>query len=136
MFFACQRIEKVLFYGLGIRVIMNYGNRPSKGRTQPKPLGGIIDKVVRSLGLSRNYNGWLVVSRWPQIVGEGIAEQAKAVRYDEGTIFVVVPDASWRHNLSLETERILKKIHTLPYGKGVRQLRLVSGEKGTGDDGD
>ncbi|MDH4157694.1 MAG: DUF721 domain-containing protein [candidate division Zixibacteria bacterium] len=109
---------------------MNYRNRPSKGRAQPKPLGGIIDNVVRSLGISRSYNGWLVVSQWPEIVGEGIAEKAKAVRYEEGTIYVAVPDASWRHNLSMETEQILRKIHTLPYGKGVRQLRLVSGEKG------
>ena len=114
---------------------MNYYSRPyrkdySKARKAPKPIAGVIEKVVQSLGISKSYHGWLVVSNWPDIVGEQIARAARAVRFDDGTLYVAVPDAAWRQNLVMETESILRKIRSYPYGRAVRQLRFVQGEKG------
>jgi predicted nucleic acid-binding Zn ribbon protein len=109
---------------------MERSSHRQKRCPQPKPIGGVIDRVVQSLGISRSYYGWMVVWQWPEIVGEQIAARAKATRFEDGVVYVVVPDASWRHHLSLETEAILKKIHSLSYGRSVSQLRLVSGEKG------
>lgn len=114
---------------------MNYYNRPfkqgyNKARKAPKPIAGVIEKVVKSLGISKSYHGWLVVSNWPDIVGEQIAGAARAVRFDDGTLYVAVPDAAWRQNLAMETELILRKIRSYPYGRAVRQLRFVQGEKG------
>jgi predicted nucleic acid-binding Zn ribbon protein len=105
------------------------GQRKKRGQ-QPKPIGGVIENVVRSLGISRSYHGWLVVSRWPDIVGEHIAKASRAFRFEEGTLYVAVPEASWRNELSLQIEDILKKIHSYPFGRVVKELRLVQGEKG------
>ncbi len=115
--------------------MVNYYNRPyrkdyNKARKTPKPIVGVIEKVVQSLGISKSYHGWLVVSNWPDIVGEQIARAARAVRFDDGTLYVAVPDAVWRQNLVMETESILRKIRSYPYGRAVRQLRFVQGEKG------
>ena len=114
---------------------MSYYNQPSrqgysKARKAPKPIAGVIEKVVKSLGISKSYHGWLVVSKWPEIVGEQIAKVAKAVRFDDGVLFVAVPDAVWRQNLAMETEAILQKIQSYPFGRAVNQLRFVQGEKG------
>ena len=114
---------------------MNYYNRPlrrynSKAHKAPKPIGGVIEKVVKSLGISKSYHGWLVVSKWSDIVGDQIARVAKAVRFDDGTLYVAVPDAAWRQNLAMETEVILHKIRSYPFGRSVHQLRFVQGEKG------
>lgn len=114
---------------------MYYNNRPSrqrngKARKAPKSIGGVIEKVVRSLGISKSYHGWLVVSEWPEIVGEQIARVAKAFHFDDGTIFIAVPDAVWRQNLAMETDEILRKIRSYPFGRVVKQLRFVQGEKG------
>jgi len=109
---------------------MRASDRPRVASKMPKPIGGVIDKVIRSLGLSRSFYGWQIVSRWPEIVGEMIAKHATAFRYEEGTLFVAVPDATWRHTLSMQTEEILEKIHNLAGGKFVRRIRLVQGEKG------
>jgi predicted nucleic acid-binding Zn ribbon protein len=107
-------------------------NRYSSSSSQGKlrPIGGTIDKVIRSLGIAKDYYGWLVVSRWPEIVGKDISRHAKAVRFQDGILFVAVPDAAWRQNLSMETQRIVDKIRSLPYGKSIERLRLVRGEKG------
>ena len=115
--------------------MVNYYNRPfrrthNKAHKTPKPIAGVIEKVVQSLGISKSYHGWLVVSNWPDIVGKQIARAATAVRFDDGTLYVAVPDAAWRQNLAMETESILRKIRSYPYGRAVRQLRFVQGEKG------
>jgi predicted nucleic acid-binding Zn ribbon protein len=86
--------------------------------------------VIGSLGLGKSYNGWLVVTRWPEIVGEQVAKRARAVRFDDGVLFVVVEDAAWRQNLSMQTEDFLAAIHQYPFGNVVRQIRLIGTERG------
>lgn len=114
---------------------MNYNSQPpkrdyNKVRKAPKPIAGVIEKVVKSLGISKSYHGWLVVTKWPEIVGEQITRVAKAVRFDDGVLYVAVPDPSWRQNLAMETESILRKIRSYPYGRVVTQLRFIQGKKG------
>lgn len=99
-------------------------------RTQPKPISGIVARVIQSLGLTGNYNGWMVVARWPEIVGEGIARVAKAINYEEGCLHVAVNDSSWRQELAMRKEELLTKIHSYPYGRSVKEIRLVRGKKG------
>ena len=109
---------------------MNTNQPLHKGRVQPKSIGGIVDKIVSSLGISRNYYGWTFVSDWPDIVGEKIARAAKAVRFEDGDLVVAVEDDAWRQELSMERENILSKIHGLPRGRVIKSIRLVRGEKG------
>ncbi len=96
----------------------------------PKPIGGAIEDAVRSLGISKTYHGWLVVTRWSEIMGPQIARRARAFRYDDGTLLIAVPDATWRQELAMQTDELLKKIRSFPFGRVVKQLRFVRGEKG------
>jgi len=93
-------------------------------------LSGALDKVVRSLGLTKKYYGWLVVSNWPTIAGEQVAKVSKAVRFNEGILYIAVEDSAWRQELSMQSESIMESIRRQPYGKVVKQLRFVKGEKG------
>ena len=51
-------------------------------------------------------------------------------------LYVAVEDAAWRHQMAMDTEKILKIIHACPNGRVVRSLRLVRGEKRTPTDAD
>jgi len=93
-------------------------------------MSGIIDRLVASMGLQRNYYGWLVVSQWADLVGEHYARRSRAFRFDDGVLYVAVEDASWRQMLALDSEKVLKIIHACPHGHVVKELRLVRGEKG------
>jgi predicted nucleic acid-binding Zn ribbon protein len=108
---------------------MQAKNRTTRGHTKPQPISGILDKLVVSLGLSRNYNGWRIVSQWPEIVGEHYAPKSRAIRFHEGVLYVAVEDASWRQMMGMDTEKILQIIRGYPYGRVVKELRLVCGEK-------
>lgn len=109
---------------------MYSNNRFSRSRVKPQPVGGILDKLVASLGLSQNYYGWQIVSLWPEIVGEHYARKSRAVKFAEGVLYVAVEDASWRQMMAMDTEKILGIIRSYPHGRVIKQLRLVWGEKG------
>jgi predicted nucleic acid-binding Zn ribbon protein len=94
-----------------------------------RPIAGIIDRVVHALGHSTAYGGWLAVAQWPEIVGPEIADVARAVRFSDGILIVAVPDPSWRQELSFRREEILGRIHRRPYGKVIKEVRLVRGER-------
>lgn len=91
-----------------------------------KPISGILKKIISSFGLTRNYNGWMVVSNWDEIVGKEIAEHTRATKFDEGCLYVAVDDAAWRQQLSMSLESILTKIQSLPYGGSVKKIRLTN----------
>lgn len=103
----------------------------SKSRSKPVEIVGIMESLVRSLGLQRNYYGWLVVSQWPEIVGEHYARNSRAFRFDDGVLHVAVENPIWRQRMAMDTEEILRLIHTYPHGRVIKNLRLVRGEKGT-----
>jgi predicted nucleic acid-binding Zn ribbon protein len=95
-----------------------------------QPLGSVIDSVLDSVGLTQRYNGAQVVSRWTEIVGDQIASRAKAVKYEAGTLYVVVEDSAWRQNLSMELENILAQIRKYPFGRAVTEIRLIANQRG------
>lgn len=108
---------------------MNAQNQPGKA-SRPVAISGVVGRLVESLGLARNYYGWLIVSKWPELVGEHYARKSRAFRFEDGVIFVAVEDASWRQMMALDSEKILNIIRSQPHGHAVKELRLVRGEKG------
>ncbi|MEA2031410.1 MAG: DUF721 domain-containing protein [candidate division Zixibacteria bacterium] len=93
-------------------------------------LSGVIETVIGSLGLMSKYHGWQVINNWTEIVGQQIAKTATAIRFEDSTLYVAVADDAWRQELVMQTDSILEKIRQYPYGKAVKQLRFVRGEKG------
>lgn len=93
-------------------------------------MANAIESAISAVGLTTSYNGWMVVQKWPELVGESIAKQAKAFRYGDGILFVAVKDASWRQNLAMETETILANIRSYPFGRSIKHIRLVASERG------
>jgi len=71
----------------------------------------------------------MVVQAWPDVVGAAVAQRARAISFDEGVLYIAVPDAVWRQELAMQTENILREIRNLPYGRVVKRLRLVQGRK-------
>ena len=112
-----------------------FNRNRGRSRGQPTHMSGVLGQVIGALGLTNSYNGWLVVTRWSSIVGRSIAKEAKAVRYEDGCLYVAVADAAWRQELAMRLDELLEEIHSFPYGRSVKQIRLVQGTKGFDDNG-
>jgi predicted nucleic acid-binding Zn ribbon protein len=94
---------------------------------EPTRLGHLIEQVIGSLGLSDKYHGWRLVHRWPEIVGPEVARQARAVRFADGILTVVVEKDVWRQELEMQLESILDKIRTTAGGGAVKKIVLRAG---------
>ena len=104
-------------------------NQNKKEKIQPQPISGIIGKILSSFGLSNNYHGWMVVTKWQEIVGDELANRAKAVRYSDGTLFVTVEDDAWRQEISMKTDEIIDQIKSYPFGRVINDIRLIKNRK-------
>jgi len=102
-------------------------NQPDdRHRSAPKRLGSLIDGLLGRMGLGSTLAGWRIVNAWPDIVGEKVAEVTRPIRYEENTLIVSVPDAGWRQELHLQIDMILDKIHEVPGGKVVKNIRFTA----------
>ena len=103
----------------------------NRNHGQPRQVGGIVDRLLASLGLAEKHHGWDVVRRWPDIVGEHYARNSEAFRYADGIIYVAVENASWRQTMSMDREKILNIIHSHPHGRVIKDIHLVRAKKGS-----
>jgi predicted nucleic acid-binding Zn ribbon protein len=90
-------------------------------------LGDVIEAVVGSLGHRKNFHGWRMVAKWPEIVGPQLARCSKAVRYADGVLYVVVTGDAWRQELEMHLEHIINAIHALRGGTAVERIVLRAG---------
>jgi len=96
-------------------------------KKEPSPIKGILGQILSSLSKNGEFDGWRMVELWPEIVGPEIARYAKAVRFVDNTIIVVIEKDAWRQELEMQREQILKKIRSYPGGTAVRKIVLRAG---------
>ena len=115
-FFLANGIKKNYLY-----MMDNNNNKKIK----PQPISGVIGKIMSSFGISKAYNGWMVVEKWAEIVGKELAQRSKAIRFENGVLFVAVTDDAWRQEISMKSDDIIEQIHSYPYGRSIKQIRLI-----------
>ena len=99
----------------------NNGNK----KISPQPISGVIGKIMRTFGISKSYYGWMVVEKWPEIVGKELAQRSKAIRFEDGVLYVAVTDDTWRQEISMKSDEIISQIHSYPFGRSIKQIRLL-----------
>lgn len=102
----------------------------SRRTNNPRQIGGLIEEILVSYGLAKNYYGWQIVSDWPEIVGANLAKVSKAERFDDGLLIVSVENDSWRQEISLQKDAIMSNIHGRRNGNIVKQIQFVKRTKG------
>ena len=101
---------------------MDYNKR---NKVTPQPISGVIGKIMSAFGISKTYHGWMVVEKWAEIVGSDIAHRSKAIRFEDGVLYVAVADDSWRQEISMKSDEIISQINSYPYGRSIKQIRLI-----------
>ncbi|HDL02183.1 MAG TPA: DUF721 domain-containing protein [candidate division Zixibacteria bacterium] len=94
-------------------------------KNKPQPISGVIGKIMSSFGISKTYHGWMVVEKWSEIVGKELAQRSKAIRFEDGILYVAVTDDAWRQEISMKSDEIISQIHSYPFGRSTKQIRLL-----------
>lgn len=93
-------------------------------KKQPLELRSALNNLVHDLGITRRLREYDVVTLWDKIVGEQIARVATAQRVDQHVLYVAVPSASWRAELTMRKREIIEKINHAVGHSVVRDIRF------------
>ncbi len=92
-----------------------------------EPIGKILTDVLRDLGLSKKLSEQRAVVEWSDIVGRRVAEHARALRVDNGRLFVEVDSSVWSQELTLMKRTILRQINDQIGRKAIDNIHFVLG---------
>lgn len=92
-----------------------------------EPIGKILADVLRDLGLSKKLSEQRAVIEWPDIVGRKVAEHARAVKVDNGRLFVEVDSPVWSQELTLMKQNVLRQINDRIGRKAIDNIHFVLG---------
>ena len=92
-----------------------------------EPIGKILADVLRDLGLSKRLAEQRAVVEWSDIVGRRVAEHARALRVDNGRLFVEVDSPVWSQELTLMKRKILRQINDRIGRKAIDNIHFVLG---------
>ena len=70
--------------------------------------------VARAVGrpeVVRGARAWVVMHRWAEIVGPGLAERSTPDRYDRGVVWVAVRGSEWAQELRLMKDGLLERMN-------------------------
>lgn len=88
----------------------------------PERINKIIPRVLHNLDINKRMKNWQIVEKWDEIVGEKIAEHARATAVDSENLFVEVDNPVWQGQLFLMKEKIIKKIKT--YNVSIKDIKF------------
>lgn len=90
--------------------------RPSRvGRRLdgPVPLADALGKVAERLGVGRADAVGVVFARWAEVVGPALADHARPVRMEAGTLAVAVDHQAWAAELRRLAPQLLERLREL-----------------------
>jgi predicted nucleic acid-binding Zn ribbon protein len=85
----------------------------------PRKVGESLDRVAASLGLDPG-----LLTRWPELVGEGVAEHTRPRGLRDGTLVVLVDDPAWATQLRWLEADLVTRLGELLGPDRVRRIEV------------
>ncbi|MDP3024702.1 MAG: DUF721 domain-containing protein [candidate division Zixibacteria bacterium] len=82
--------------------------RATKG---PEILGGVLQNLLKSLGLEKRMKEQDIIINWEKIVGNNIAENTKPFKIEGAKLFLKVKSSSWRNELFYLKKELIAKLN-------------------------
>lgn len=74
-------------------------------------LGRIIEQVLRNRKMWRQYQQYLIIDQWDQLVGKEIAAVSSALCLQRQVLRVRVSDSTWVYHLTLLKPQLIEKLN-------------------------
>jgi hypothetical protein len=88
----------------------------------PETIGSVLDAFLGERGYLTACKELDVVRFWPSIAGEQLSRVTEATRAEQGTLYVRVPSASWRQEISFMKQLLLSKIRSETRCKTIKDI--------------
>jgi len=97
-----------------------------KRKRKPETLGQALNGLIKNLGLEHKFKEQSVISRWPELVGDKIANHTRPVSCEGGKLFVEVDSAAWRHELLYMRAHILETLNQNAGSNIIQEIILTN----------
>lgn len=82
------------------------------------PIGAILEKEIKKLGIHKRIKQELALRIWPEEVGENLSSVTRPERVREGILFVSTKSPAWAQELTLLRRNLILKLNAR-IGRGV-----------------
>lgn len=79
--------------------------------SEEKPLKQLVDKMLRSYGLSDKLDEMSLVKSWEELVGKMIANHTKEIYLNKGTLYVKLDSSTLRQELSYVKSDLVQRLN-------------------------
>ncbi len=89
-----------------------------------RSIGAALPKTLTSLGITRRTREAQALWLWPQVVGEHLAHETKALKLTGGTLLVTASSPALAHQLRLERSMLIDRLNERIGAPAVREIRF------------
>jgi predicted nucleic acid-binding Zn ribbon protein len=100
--------------------------RYKRSSTKPEPMGLILSKSIKRMGMDKRLKGEAAILNWEKVVGPRIASNARATRFFNSKLVVEVENPSWRNELIFLKEDIIKELNKSINSRVVKDILFVN----------
>ena len=97
-------------------------------RRELRPVGGLVERLLRGLGIATEVDRVDATRAWREVVtavlGPDAAETA-ALRVDGTTLVVAVPTPAWASEIRLRESQLLERLAASSPRSGITHVRCV-----------
>jgi hypothetical protein len=108
-----------------------YGRRRERRSADPVGLGDVVDGLLAQEVFRRGMPVAKLAARWPQLVGERLAQATTPASLEAGVLVVRASDGPWGAQASFLADEIRKRADEALGGGVVTRVRVVVGGAGT-----
>ena len=99
--------------------------RKASGKGEPMALGEALEDVIEQRGWGTEVNVHLLLGRWPELVGEVVAEHSVPEAFREGVVVVRTSSTNWAAQLRLMAPQLLAKMNASLGEQAVRRVQII-----------
>ena len=96
-------------------------------KSTPKPIGGVVGKVLSELGLDAAQEAFRIGELWEEAVGSEVARHCRPVAVRSGVLEAEVDSSVWCQQLQMEREGLLAALREVLGPSAPTDLRLRVG---------
>ena len=104
--------------------------RPASGKEKGDPLslGEALESVIENRGWGTQVNVHLLLGRWPELVGDAVAQHSKPEAYVDRVVVVRTSSTNWAAQLRLMAPQIVAKMNATLGDGTVKAVRILGPE--------
>lgn len=99
--------------------------RGSRGSSDPQPLGEALEDVIAERGWTKQVSVHLLLGRWPELVGDTVAEHSRPESYERGQVLIRCDSTAWATQLRLMAPQLLARLNASLGDGTVKRLNIL-----------